>query len=407
MIHDAIVIGGGPAGATAALLLARAGWSVALAEKFIFPRRKVCGEFISAASLELLHALDVAGPFFRQAGPEIRRVGIFAGRHRIIAPMPAPRRGVYRWGRALGREHLDTLLLQRAAAAGVKVWQPFAVTGLEQDEGEVRCVLRDPDSKVQFELRARIAIAAQGSWDRGGLPGQAGAVAARPSDLFGFKAHFHGGDLAPDLMPLLAFPGGYGGMVRSDNDRISLSCCIRRDRLEECRGDHPGMRAAESVLAHILEHCRGVAEALNEVQLLDHWLAVGPIRPGFRPLRQGRVFLAGNAAGEAHPVIAEGISLAMQSAWLLTRSLVANLDAIRRGRLDQAGRDYAAAWRRQFAARIRRSALIARLAMQPGATAAMLPLFSLFPGLLTQCTRLSGKTRLLAGVTGLKAGTAS
>ena len=53
MTHDAIVIGGGPAGATAALLLSRAGWSVTVIEKDVYPRGKVCGEFISAASMRL------------------------------------------------------------------------------------------------------------------------------------------------------------------------------------------------------------------------------------------------------------------------------------------------------------------------------------------------------------------
>ena len=60
---DAIVIGGGPAGSTAALLLARAGWSVALVERMAFPRRKVCGEFLSATNLPLLAELGVAAAF--------------------------------------------------------------------------------------------------------------------------------------------------------------------------------------------------------------------------------------------------------------------------------------------------------------------------------------------------------
>ena len=56
-------------------------------------------------------------------------------------------------------------------------------------------------------------IAAHGSWERSTLP----TLPARPhqaSDLLAFKAHFDDCDLPPDLMPLLAFPGGYGGMVR-------------------------------------------------------------------------------------------------------------------------------------------------------------------------------------------------
>ena len=54
--YDAIVIGGGPGGATAALLLAQAGWSVGLLERKVFPRRKVCGEYLSATNWPLLPA---------------------------------------------------------------------------------------------------------------------------------------------------------------------------------------------------------------------------------------------------------------------------------------------------------------------------------------------------------------
>ena len=48
---DAVIVGAGPAGSTAAILLARAGWRVALVERQTFPRRKVCGECIAASNL--------------------------------------------------------------------------------------------------------------------------------------------------------------------------------------------------------------------------------------------------------------------------------------------------------------------------------------------------------------------
>lgn len=114
MNYDAIIIGGGPAGATAALLLARAGWSVAVLEKEIFPRRKVCGEFLSATNFPLLEELGIVEAFRAAAGPEVREIGLFAGRTQLKARIPRMRDAELSWGQALGREQLDTLLLKRA-----------------------------------------------------------------------------------------------------------------------------------------------------------------------------------------------------------------------------------------------------------------------------------------------------
>src|SRR4029450_7774732 len=110
--HDAIVIGAGPAGSAVAILLAHAGWSVALVEKQSFPRPKVCGECIAASNLPLLDALGVGTAFAQVAGPALRHVALLRGARAVEAalpPAPDPRRP---WGRALGRERLDTLLLE-------------------------------------------------------------------------------------------------------------------------------------------------------------------------------------------------------------------------------------------------------------------------------------------------------
>ncbi|MBV9348069.1 MAG: FAD-dependent monooxygenase [Pseudolabrys sp.] len=390
MIFDALVIGGGPAGATAALLLARAGWSVALVEKKEFPRRKVCGEFISATSLTLLRELGVLPQFAAQAGPPVRQVGFFAGKHSFTAQMPSVD-GELTWGRALGRETLDTLLLAQAARAGARIIQPATVRSIARTgDTHVACV-EAADS--EHDVRARVVIAAHGSWENGSLLTQASRP-HRKSDLLAFKAHFTGGALPDNLMPLLAFPGGYGGMVHGDRGRVSLSCCIRRDALEAARKSYGGP-AAEAVLAHIRNTCAGADAAMDGARREEVWLAAGPIRPGIRERYRDGIFVTGNAAGEAHPVVAEGISMAMQSSWLLCRALLSYDVRISSEERAAAAADYTADWSGAFAVRLYAAALFAQLAQRPATAELSAAVIARFPPLLTFGARLSGKTHVV------------
>ncbi|HMJ49778.1 MAG TPA: hypothetical protein VK440_04325, partial [Burkholderiales bacterium] len=244
------------------------------------------------------------------------------------------------------------------------------------------------------ELQARVVILAHGSWERGMLPTQAVHRPAYQSDLFAFKAYFQGSDLPQGMMPMLVFPGGYGGMVQTDNDRVSLSCCIRRDHLRGLRCRFPNLKAGDAVLKHIEDHCRGAREALARAQLENTWLAAGPIRPGIRKRYLGGIFLVGNAAGEAHPIVAEGISMAMQSAWMLSELLIkCEPQELRGMALNTAGSQYSSAWDAAFTPRIRAAALFAHLAMRPASAAMLLPLLKLFPGILTCGAKLSGKEK--------------
>jgi flavin-dependent dehydrogenase len=390
-MFDAIIIGAGPAGATAARLLAAAGWSVALIEKAEFPRRKVCGEFISATSLPLLYDEHIREEFLRQAGPEVRRVGLFAKSAALSTRMPVAVDSVSGWGRALGRDRLDALLVEAAVKAGAVLRQPWKVIQLEREDGCFTCTIASGDERQH--LCGGFVIAANGSWERSPWSGEPPAHQA--SDLLAFKAHFRNTRLGAELMPLLAFPGGYGGMVHSDSGRVSLSCCIRRDTLDACRNAYRGISAGEVVLQHIFRHCDGVRDSLVEAELDGTWLAAGPIRPGIRPRYAEGIFYIGNAAGEAHPIIAEGISMAMQSAWLLARRLLQT-----KGRASSpearalAGRFYARDWRAAFAPRIRAAATFARVAMWPPAER-VLPLIERFPQILSWGATLSGKTAQL------------
>ena len=394
--YQAVIIGGGPAGATAALMLARAGWSVAVVEKAGFPRRKVCGEFVSATALPLLRDLGVADSFLRLAGPDVRRVGLFVNDSILVSDMPRADTDGGGWGHALGREHLDQLLLRHAAEAGATVWQPWTAAALEKDGDHHVCRIVARDKQAARTLRAPVVILAHGSWDPGSLPTQTVRHVRRRSDLFAFKAHFLDARLPSDLMPLLVFPGGYGGMVHTDGARLSLSCCIRREELDRCRRAWPQTGAAEAVFEHIRSSCRGVRDVLAAARLDGDWLSVGPIRPVLRPRGLHGTFLIGNAAGEAHPIIAEGITMALHSARLLCDLLIGRQQEAWAGRaLPAIARAYAASWRRAFSSRLYAGSFFATLARTTTGADAVAAALARFPAMLTAGARWSGKARFV------------
>jgi 2-polyprenyl-6-methoxyphenol hydroxylase-like FAD-dependent oxidoreductase len=395
--YDAIVIGGGVAGGTAAILLAQAGWSVALVERRPFPRRKVCGECIAAPSLSLLDALGVGTELARLAGPPLTRVGLCVGEDILSAALPPFRGPGGLWGRALGRELLDTLLLARAVRLGVAIRQPCTVTSIERGGPLYACRTGADDGEVA-EMEAPVLIAAHGSWEPAPWLERA-TKRARASDLFAFKANFGESGLTPGLLPVIAFRGGYGGMVIADGGKLTLACCVRRDTLREWRAAMPSAAAGDAVQGGLEASCRGVRLALAGARREGAWLAVGPVRPGIRPAWSERSgFAVGNAAGEAHPILGEGISMAIQSSWLLCTRLARERDALLGGAAQAAvARAYARNWRRNFSARVRFAAVLAHLAMRPDRARALLPLLRAAPSVLTIAARLGGKVRPLRG----------
>jgi 2-polyprenyl-6-methoxyphenol hydroxylase-like FAD-dependent oxidoreductase len=389
---DAIVIGAGPAGSSAAILLAGSGWRVAMVEKQNFPRRKVCGECIAASNLPLLDALGIGKAFAGLAGQPLRHVALMAGDQTIRAEFPPYAQGKQAWGTVLGREYLDALLLQQALHCGVEVFQPWAARVVEGGPGQFRCHIGMTHSVKSGVLTAPVLIDAHGSWEKIPVDGTKQRLPQRGSDLFAFKANFTQANLEPGLLPVLAFPGGYGGMVVGGHATATLAFCMRRDMLARCRKMLPGSSAAQAAAAYVANACQGVRAMLSGARQQGTWLSTGPIRPGIRLQRSGHAFLVGNAAGEAHPIVGEGISMAIQSAWLLAQKLgphrVDMADKETQASLQQ---DYARAWLQHFAPRIRLAAIFAHIAMRPAPIGCALPILKACPRLLTHAARWSGK----------------
>ncbi len=126
-MYDLIVIGGGPAGSSAAIAAARAGAQVLLLERGRYPRHKVCGEFVSAESLDLLSTLlgthDKA--LLNQAIP-ISHTRLFVDDRVIEIPItPA--------AASIARFDLDATLWHAAQNCGVEAHQQTTVQRFSGD----------------------------------------------------------------------------------------------------------------------------------------------------------------------------------------------------------------------------------------------------------------------------------
>jgi menaquinone-9 beta-reductase len=401
---DALVIGAGPAGASVAIRLAGLGWRVTLLEQTSFPRQKVCGECLGPASLELLDELGLGSKVSELAGPAIRQVAWMAGDRTIVAEMPACQGGRHAYGCAIGRDCLDMLLLQHARSQGVEVVQPAKVLRVSGVPGNFDCVyewrcdgvIEQRERRSEHRRKAAVVIDAHGSWERGPAcdttEGDGGEnLRPRASDLLAFKATIDGATLAPGILPVLCLSGGYGGMVVSDRGRTTLACCIRRATLRQWRAQARQGSAGDVVEAHLRSSCDGVAAALRTAHRQGSWHAVGPLRTGFHLRNAPGIPRIGNAAAEAHPLIGEGICMALQSADILARLFAHRPKDLRAAYIVDVQRAHAAICREEFAARMRLAQLYARVAMQPSLAAAAAILLSTWPRALTTGARLAGK----------------
>src|SRR5215213_7343192 len=131
--RDVVVIGAGPAGSVAALLLARLGWGVTLVEQHRFPRDKVCGECLSALGVDVLERHGLWRGLRRLGPVKLTRTTLVAtdGTEATVE-LPKPM-----WG--LSRLAMDAALAEQAARAGARLLQPARVESL--DPATLACVV--------------------------------------------------------------------------------------------------------------------------------------------------------------------------------------------------------------------------------------------------------------------------
>jgi geranylgeranyl reductase family protein len=300
---DVLVIGGGPAGSVAALVLARGGARVALVDKATFPRDKACGDVVGPKGLQLLSDLGLPMPTGCDVG-DMLVVGPTGRRVRLPSADGLTYPG---HGTAVTRTVFDATLHGAAVDAGAVPVFGRAVGPLDEDDRFDGFRLSTGE-----ELRADFVIGADGATS--GVATAAGLVEANKV-LWGFAVRTylpHTVDLPAIVLweptPWRAFPG-YGWVFPGEEGgaNVGLGVGTLSDR-------QAGANAVRELPA-FLEHVRrlGLLDGtppLTPTRRLGGWLKMGMV--GTTPAA-GRVLLAGDAAGLVNPLQGEGIAQAMGS----------------------------------------------------------------------------------------------
>lgn len=330
MNRHAAIIGAGPAGAMCAWAMAKAGWRVTLLERATFPRVKVCGEFVSPAATELLEEALPEAELLAAGARRIGRVELLAAGHAREWRMPAPA-----W--ALSRASLDTLLLSRAAQAGVSVLLPASVRDVEY---------RDDGVTVRLAAGASVSAGVVIHADGAGRFDPAGAMTPAPG-LVGMKCHLRLASRG-DLLSMRAARGAYVGTVSVEGG-LSTCALVARARLVQAAGGD-----GDRLLASLWPEYR---TAWRE----GEWKASGVARGGYREPGHARSFRIGNAAAAVDPVGGEGIGLALWSG----RTLGAMLANAEQAELSRVRTVFGAEYRRRLRVRRFGCRVIAEIMLRP------------------------------------------
>ncbi|WP_246067428.1 NAD(P)/FAD-dependent oxidoreductase [Paenibacillus koleovorans] len=381
-MFDAAIIGAGLAGAVMACVLAQHGWDVVLLDRNVFPKHKVCGEFLSPESRQMLASLGLYSLVESLHPIEIKQVRLTAASG-VSLELPLP-------GTALGvsRFLLDDQLQQAAAVKGVKVLAGTPVLEMvpEQDGQGYRLDIQEKGERRS--LRARTVIGAWGRNPQAGVQAHANRprTEPHPQDAWiGVKAHFAAaGPERENRIDMYFFPGGYVGVSPVEGGRLNVAALLSRRAFQAAGGSVPGAIAAAQQWQPALRSRLTACSLLSETQA-----AVSPVRLTRQPAAWGDIAHIGDAAAVIPPLCGDGMAMALRTVELCAPWV--NRYLKKTVTLNEWRRHYTEAVRQEFAGPLRWGSWVQLASANAGAMSLLLRLGRFAPQLayrVVQATRL-------------------
>jgi flavin-dependent dehydrogenase len=332
---DVIIIGGGLAGLTSAILLARNAKKVLLIEKKTYPHHRVCGEYISNEVLSFLISLGF-DPFKYGAVPINKlRISTPAGKN-ISVPLDMG-------GFGLSRYVMDYSLSQLAQQCRAYVLTKTKVTGVAFDDGIFTVKTNTNDT-----FTSGIVMGCYGKRDQ--LDKEfSRTFALSQTGYIGVKYHIKT-DSPMDEIGLDNFEGGYCGISRIEEGKYNLCYLYHREKESQyktIRDIEENILCRNPVLSHIFRH----SEFLFPKPEVINGFSFAP-----KSLVENHILMCGDSAGLITPLCGNGMSMAIHSAKLLCdliiRSGILDHHIITPSQREHLEKKYQMEWQRNFSKRL-------------------------------------------------------
>lgn len=303
MAPDVLIVGGGPAGAIAALVLARAGVAVTVLDRAVFPRDKLCGDSVNPGAMALLGRHGLADA--------VRAAGLPVTGMLITGPGDAAVRATYPsgiTGRSILRRDLDALLLDAASRAGARVEQGVRVAEplVSGVDGARRVTgVSTATGGAAAPREARVVIAADGR--RSTLAFALGLARHPPRPRrWAIGAYFEGVSGLSDVGEMHVRSGHYIGVAPVPGG-LTNACLV----VPEGRARAIGSAAADT-LERVVTQDRQLAGRFRCARRVTPATTLGPLAVDADWAGVEGLLLAGDAAGFIDPMTGDGLRLALR-----------------------------------------------------------------------------------------------
>ena len=301
-MDDVVIAGGGPAGAFAALILARAGVRVRIFERARFPRHKLCGDTLNPGALAVLARHVETAPLVAKSDDIYGML--------LTGPGGVSVRGVYGGGiagRAVTRGAFDEWLLRQAAAAGAQVEERAAIKGAHVVDGWVSGVMVARVGEAAVAHPGRLVIAADGRRSTLAFTRGLARQPARPR-RWAIGAYFTDVAGCSTLGEMHVREGHYIGVAPVPGGLTNVCVVMPHEA-----GDPP-LGSPIDLICSRLNADLGLRDRFEAARPAGEPVMLGPMAVDADVAGEPGLLLAGDAAGFIDPMTGDGLRLALAGA---------------------------------------------------------------------------------------------